>query len=57
MRQRIDQPVLLELVDETPGKIDPEELEKHEAIRLTYEEAIAQTTHKDNLIGLHTFMK
>jgi len=56
-RQRIDQPVVLELVNETPAPIDPEELERHEVIWLTYDEAIAQTTHKDNTFGLTDFVK
>ncbi|MEI6118197.1 MAG: NUDIX hydrolase [bacterium] len=56
-RQRIDQPVVLELVNETPAPIDPEELEKHEVVWLTYDEAIAQTTHKDNTFGITAFVK
>ncbi len=56
-RQRIDQPVVLELVNETPAQVDAEELEKHEVIWLTYDEAIAQTTHKDNTFGITAFVK
>ena len=56
-RQRIDQPVVLELVNEMPAVVDGEELEKHEVIWLTYEEAIAQTTHKDNTFGITAFVK
>jgi len=56
-RQRIDQPVVLELVNETPAQIDAEELEKHEVVWLTYDEAIAQTTHKDNSFGITAFVK
>ncbi len=56
-RQRIDQPVLLELVNDKAQKVDPEEFEKHEALWLTYEEAVEQTSHKDNLLGLTAFVK
>lgn len=56
-RQRIDQPILLELVDEKPIAVAADELEKHEVVWLTYEEAVEQTTHKDNLLGLSAFVK
>ena len=56
-RQRIDQPILMELIHETPQKVDEEEFERLEPLRLTYGEAVAQTTHKNNLHGLHTFVK
>jgi hypothetical protein len=48
---------VLELVNETPAPIDPEELEKHEVVWLSYDEAIAQTTHKDNTFGITDFVK
>ena len=54
-RQKINQPVVLELLSETPDPVDPEELEKHEVLWLSYDEAIAQVTHKDNLAGLIAF--
>jgi len=56
-RQRRDQPVILELISEIPNKVSDEELEKHEAVWLTYDEALQQTTHKDNLWGLMAFVK
>ena len=56
-RQRIDQPVVLEVVNETPAHVDAEEFEKHEVIWLTYDEAIAQTTHQDNTFGITAFVK
>ena len=56
-RQRVDQPILLELVDETPRIVDEEESDKHEVVWLTYEEAVQQTSHPDNLLGLNAFVK
>ena len=47
----------MELIHETPQKVDEEEFERLEPLRLTYEETVAQTTHKNNLHGLHTFVK
>lgn|GEM_PF-5940587 len=49
--------MLLELVNDKAQKVDPEEFEKHEALWLTYEEAVEQTSHKDNLLGLTAFVK
>jgi hypothetical protein len=40
---------VLELIDETPLSVADEEKEKQEAIWLTYQEALEQVTHKDNL--------
>ena len=56
-RQRIDQPVVLELVNETPAQVDVEELERHEVVWLSYDEAVEQTSHKDNLLGITAFVK
>ena len=56
-RQRIDQPILMELIDEKANKVNDEEFSRHEPIWLTYEEAIEQTSHKNNLHGLHAFVK
>ena len=56
-RQRVEQPVLLELVDEHANKIDDDEDAKHESIWLSYEEAMAQISHPENLFGLTAFVK
>jgi hypothetical protein len=47
----------LELLDDTPLPISKEEQEIQEPLWLTYEEALEQVTHKDNLTGLKAFVK
>jgi 8-oxo-dGTP pyrophosphatase MutT (NUDIX family) len=56
-RQKIDQPVVLELLEDHPRAVTEEEFTKHEVIWLTYEEALDQTSHKDNLFGLIAFVE
>ena len=56
-RQKITRDVLLELVDETPLAVAEEEQDIQEPLWLTYEEALAQVTHKDNLAGIKAFVE
>jgi leucyl-tRNA synthetase len=51
-RHRVDQPVLLELLDEKPAKVEDHEKNRHEAIWLDAEEALKTITHEYNKIGL-----
>ncbi len=51
-RHRLDQPVLLELSDETPQEVTADEAARHEALWLSLKELQAQMTHKENLHGL-----
>lgn len=55
-RARVDQPVLLELVDENKKEVAVDELEKHECVWLTSEELLKQITHRYNAIGLERFI-
>jgi hypothetical protein len=48
-RQKITHNVVLELIDEIPLPISEEEKDIQEPVWLTYEEALEQITHKDNL--------
>lgn len=56
-RHRIDQPVLLELIDETPIKVDEKEAALHEPVWLSYKELMKQITHEYNKVGFEIFMK
>ncbi|MBU4086553.1 MAG: class I tRNA ligase family protein [Nanoarchaeota archaeon] len=51
-RHRVDQPVLLELVDQKHGEVSAEENRKHEVIWLDESEAIRKITHKYNSVGI-----
>ncbi len=51
-RQRLDQPILLELESEKPEGIKKSEAQKHEVIWLTAKEILQNTTHEYNKIGL-----
>ncbi len=55
-RRRLDQPVLLELIEDGK-KVSREEKEKHEVIWLTAEEALKQITHEENKAGLFAFIR
>ncbi len=55
-RYRIDQPVLMELIDEKPKKIEEREKNLHEAIWLTADEALKQITHEYNKLGLLRYL-
>ncbi len=55
-RHRLDQPVLLELVEDKQRKIDKEEEEKHETIWLDADEALKNITHAYNAIGLKRYV-
>jgi leucyl-tRNA synthetase len=56
-RHRLDQPVLLELIEEPRSSISEDELSKHESVWMTGEELIEKMTHKYNAIGLERHMK
>jgi 8-oxo-dGTP pyrophosphatase MutT (NUDIX family) len=56
-RQKITHDVVLELIDETPRSVTEEEPTIQEPIWLTYEEALEQVTHKDNLAGIKAFVE
>ncbi|TAK58190.1 NUDIX domain-containing protein [Patescibacteria group bacterium] len=56
-RARFDQPVYLELIDETAHLRTKEEEDRLELLWLSYEEALKQITHADNKIGLNRFVK
>lgn len=55
-RSRMDQPVLLELVDEEPGEVSCEEKERHEAIWMSADDVIEKATFKDNISGLLVYL-
>ncbi len=56
-RERFDQPVLLELIDENKEELDEAEDVKHEVIWLDRNEAIKQMTHSYNTIGIERFLR
>jgi leucyl-tRNA synthetase len=56
-RHRLDQPVLLELINETPSKITKEEQNRHEVIWMTYEEAVQKISHEYNKIGFQRYVQ
>lgn len=51
-RHRIDQPVLLELLSEEPVVVATEEKDMHEAVWMSYKEALEKMTHKENTTGI-----
>ncbi|MGV8169683.1 MAG: class I tRNA ligase family protein [Candidatus Nanoarchaeia archaeon] len=51
-RHRIDQPVLLEIVDDKQQEIDKDEKDKLEVVWMTFEDAMKNITHDYNKIGL-----
>lgn len=55
-RHRLDQPVLLELVNDKPENVEDHEKNKHEEIWLTAEDAIKQITHEYNKLGLQRYL-
>lgn len=55
-RARLDQPVLLEVVDDKPQEVSLEEKEKHEAIWMSGAELVSKMTHKYNAIGLERYL-
>jgi len=55
-RHRLDQPVLLELIDEKRFEVKKEEASKHEVIWLSEDEAISKITHEYNKIGILRFL-
>jgi leucyl-tRNA synthetase len=56
-RHRLDQPILLELIDNKSEKVSDEEKNKHEAIWLNYTEAMQKITHEDNKLGLRRYIE
>ncbi len=54
-RHRRDQPVLLELVDETPEEVNEKEFEQHEAVWMSYKELMKEITHEYNKTSFETF--
>jgi len=55
-RERFDQPVLLELIDENPEELNDEESARHEAVWLNGDEAIKKITHSYNAVGLQRYL-
>ncbi len=56
-RERLDQPVLLEVTNEQAQSLSTEEKEKHEACWLTADELLRQITHRYNVLGLERYLK
>jgi len=56
-RHQINQPILLELVDDIQTKVDTSESKQHESIWLSLDEARKKTTHPYNLTGLNTYVE
>ena len=56
-RCRIDQSILLELLDENQSIISDEEKEKHEVVWLSEEEALKLITHEYNRIGILRYLE
>lgn len=55
-RHRLDQPVLLELVNEASREISSEENEKHEVIWLSGDNSIKEITHNYNNLGIVRYL-
>jgi len=56
-RERFDQPVLCELVDEKQYEISEEEKNRHEVVWMTLNEVFEKTSHKENTIGFERYRK
>lgn len=56
-RERIDQPVLVELTDAPQAKVTGEDANKFELLWLEPEEAMKRITHADNAIGIARFLR
>jgi leucyl-tRNA synthetase len=56
-RHRVDQPVLVELLNETPGKVSEEEKKKHDVVWMTADEALNKITHEYNKLGILRYLK
>ncbi|HOX41322.1 MAG TPA: class I tRNA ligase family protein [bacterium] len=56
-RSRYDQPVLCELVNETPDPVSAEEADGHEVVWLTGEEALRENTYQNNGLPLEMVVK
>ncbi len=55
-RHRLDQPILLELIDDEPQKVSKEESDKLEVIWMNPKEVFAKMTHPYNLVGFSRFL-
>jgi len=55
-RSRLNQPVLLELVEDKPCEVDCEEKDRHDAIWLSADEIFEKVTHKENCDGLLVYL-
>ena len=55
-RHRLDQPVLLELVDEKPSAVSSDEGERHEVVWMSGDELLKQITHSYNAIGFLRYL-
>jgi len=56
-RHRIDQPVLMELLDEKPKKVNEDEKNKHEVVWLDEDTALREMTHSYNNLGLLRYLR
>ncbi|MBI2629710.1 class I tRNA ligase family protein [Candidatus Pacearchaeota archaeon] len=57
LRHRLDQPVLLELIEEKQKNISEEEKNKHDAIWLSADEAIKEVSPYYNILGLLRYLE
>ncbi len=55
-RHRLDQPILLELINDKPVKVSVDESDKLETIWLSSDEVFTKTTHSYNLAGFSKFL-
>ena len=55
-RHMINQPILLELIDEKPVKVSESEAKKHEAIWLTADEALQKMTYDNNKLMILRYL-
>ena len=56
-RERYDQPILLELIDDDPESVSAEESDRHEVVWLSGPEVIKDISHKENAIGVERYLK
>ena len=56
-RGRFDQPMLCELVEDTPQQVDEGERKKHEVVWMSPEEVLKEITHEYNRIPFERYIK
>ena len=55
-RYRLDQPVLMELLDEKPKKVSEDEKNRHDVVWLDADDALKEITHSYNTLGLLRYL-